>query len=200
MPNSGYIIYTTLEEYFLDNGQATGNTKPNTIGDPDYIAPVYDTDVCNLPSATPSVTPTVTPSISVSISPTPSVSTSTPPSPTPSVTPSVTPSIPVSVSPSVTPSPSLNVSPTPSPSVNAYYYYSADRYECIDGYCTYVETISIANPIELVVDPGKFYHDPVNCYIFSIVDYAGTGPYLITDMSGIPTRNCSELCYGQLCY
>lgn len=66
MPNSGYVDYTTLEEYYLDNSIVTGNTKTNTFGDPDYIPTFYDTSLCPLASLTP--TPTATPSIT----PTPS--------------------------------------------------------------------------------------------------------------------------------
>lgn len=111
MSNTGYKAYTNLEQYYLDNGVATGVTKPNTIGDPDYVAPVLDLTYCPLPSATPSVTPTVsvTPSISPSVSVTPTIT----PTATPSVTPtiSVTPSVPASVS--VTPSISVSISVTP---------------------------------------------------------------------------------------
>lgn len=47
--NTGYKAWTTLEEYYLDSGQPTGNTKPNDPADPDYVAPVYDTVTCPLP-------------------------------------------------------------------------------------------------------------------------------------------------------
>lgn len=46
MANSGYKGYTTLEEYWTDNGAATGVTKANTEGQADYIAPVYDPVAC----------------------------------------------------------------------------------------------------------------------------------------------------------
>jgi hypothetical protein len=62
MSNTGYKGYTNLEQYFLDNGTATGFIKPNDVSDPDYIAPVYDPIFCPLPSVTPSVTPSLTPS------------------------------------------------------------------------------------------------------------------------------------------
>jgi hypothetical protein len=129
MSNTGFKAYTNLEQYYLDNGVATGVTKPNTIGDPDYVAPVLDLTFCPLPSAspsatpsisvtptisiTPSVTPPVTPSVTPSISITPSVTLSI------SVTPSLTPTI--SQTPSITPSisitPTISVTPSKTPSV-----------------------------------------------------------------------------------
>lgn len=103
--NTGIKAYTDLEQYYLDNGTATGVTKPNNPSDPDYAAPVLDLTFCPLPSASPSVTPTI--SITPSTTATPSVT----PSVTPTVTPSVTPSI------SITPSISVSISITPSISV-----------------------------------------------------------------------------------
>lgn len=47
--NTGYKGWTTLEEYDLETGIATGNEKPNDSADPDYVAPVYDTTACPLP-------------------------------------------------------------------------------------------------------------------------------------------------------
>ena len=73
MANSGYVLYSNLEEYYLDNSDATGNTKPNTSPDPDYIPTFYDPILCPLPSVTPTVTPTKTPT------PTPSISSPTGP-------------------------------------------------------------------------------------------------------------------------
>jgi hypothetical protein len=46
MPNTGKKAYSTLEEYFIDTGDATGVTKPNVDTDPDYVAPVTDTVMC----------------------------------------------------------------------------------------------------------------------------------------------------------
>lgn len=40
MTNTGYKAYTTLEQYNVYSGNATGVTKPNTVGDADYVAPV----------------------------------------------------------------------------------------------------------------------------------------------------------------
>lgn len=52
--NNGLLQYATLEQYNIDTGVATGNTKPNTVGDPDYVAPVEDAATC--PTTPPVVT------------------------------------------------------------------------------------------------------------------------------------------------
>lgn len=125
MSNTGFKAYTDLEQYYLDNGNATGVTKPNSPSDPDYIAPVLDLVFCPLPSASPSISTSVsvTPSISVTPSVTPTVTPSVTPSVTlsVSVTPSVsiTPSVPssVSVTPSISVTPTISISMTPSISV-----------------------------------------------------------------------------------
>lgn len=44
MANTGRVIYQNLEEYNVATGQATGVTKPNDLGDPDYVAPVDDSE------------------------------------------------------------------------------------------------------------------------------------------------------------
>lgn len=44
--NTGYYTYATLQQFYTDNGAATGITKPNVDTDPDYIAPIYDESVC----------------------------------------------------------------------------------------------------------------------------------------------------------
>ena len=74
----------------------------------------------------------------------------------------------------------------------AYELYTADRYQCVDNVCEFVETIQIGNPTVLV--ESKFYLDSINNYIFNIVGAPGAGPYLITSMSGNGTNNCSSLC------
>ena len=74
----------------------------------------------------------------------------------------------------------------------AYELYTADRYQCVDNVCEFVETIQIGNPTVLV--EGKFYLDLINFYIFDIVGAPGAGPYLITSMSGLGTNNCNSLC------
>ena len=124
MSNTGFKAYTNLEQYYLDNGVATGVTKTNSVIDPDYIAPTLDLIFCPLPSASPSVTPTIslTPSISITPSVTPTVTPSVTPSisispsipSTPSITPSVTPSISISATPSVTPTVTPSITPSPS--------------------------------------------------------------------------------------
>ena len=120
----GYKAYANLEQYYLDNGVSTGITKPNNYGDPDYVAPVWDTDFCPLPSPSPSVTPSTTPppSVTPSVSPAPSITPSV--SPAPSITPSVSPpasspipSISPSKTPSVTPSKTPSVTPSITPSI-----------------------------------------------------------------------------------
>lgn len=195
MSNTGYKAYTNLEQYYINSGIATGVTKTNSISDPDYVAPVYDTAYCPLPSLTPSPTPSVTPTISVTPTVTPSVTPSISSSPATTPSNSVTPSI--SVTPSVTPTisktpsitPTISLTPSNAPSYN---YYEADRYDCINGLCTYIETVTIANPSVLI--EGKFYLDSINNYIFNIVNTSLTGPYLYTSMSGLGTNNCNTLC------
>lgn len=45
---TGEVGYTLLSEYDNISGSFTGNTKPNDPLDPDYVAPVMNTDVCPL--------------------------------------------------------------------------------------------------------------------------------------------------------
>lgn len=47
--NTGFQGYVTLEEYNTENGVATGTTKANGSGDPDYIADFYNEAACPLP-------------------------------------------------------------------------------------------------------------------------------------------------------
>jgi hypothetical protein len=47
--NTGYLAYATLEQYYTDDNSATGVTKANINTDPNYIAPVYNTETCPLP-------------------------------------------------------------------------------------------------------------------------------------------------------
>lgn len=60
--NTGYIAYSNLEEYFLDNGENTGNIVFNLPDNPNYVVPYYDPIQCPPPSPTPSITPSPTPS------------------------------------------------------------------------------------------------------------------------------------------
>lgn len=46
MANTGYKSFTLLERYYKDDGSSTGDTKPNVVTDPDYIAPIFDTTSC----------------------------------------------------------------------------------------------------------------------------------------------------------
>ncbi|SHH27379.1 DUF5977 domain-containing protein [Flavobacterium defluvii] len=46
MANTGYKSFTLLERYYKDDGTSTGETKPNVVTDPDYIAPILDTTSC----------------------------------------------------------------------------------------------------------------------------------------------------------
>lgn len=55
--NTGMAYYSLLEKYYTDNGTAYSpyTTKPNTVGDPDYVAPVADGATCPVPGSTISV-------------------------------------------------------------------------------------------------------------------------------------------------
>lgn len=46
MANTGKKIVLTLKEVYDHNSSPTGTTKPNTPGDPDYIAPLTDGTAC----------------------------------------------------------------------------------------------------------------------------------------------------------
>lgn len=43
---TGMRAFDTLEEYYVANGEATGNTKPNVPTDPDYVPPIEDQELC----------------------------------------------------------------------------------------------------------------------------------------------------------
>ena len=60
MANTGLKNVLTLRKYI--NGNATSETKPNTIGDPDYIAPYEDAVACpvNVEPTTQAPTTTTT--------------------------------------------------------------------------------------------------------------------------------------------
>ena len=47
--NNGQQGWTTLEQYYLNDGTATGVEKPNNIGDPDYVSPITNLTACPLP-------------------------------------------------------------------------------------------------------------------------------------------------------
>lgn len=44
--STGYLEWMTLEEYDTYSGVATGLTKPNVLGDPDYVAPAVNHSEC----------------------------------------------------------------------------------------------------------------------------------------------------------
>lgn len=46
MANTGKKIVVTLKEVYVVSGVATGQTKNNVIGEPDYIPPYTDTVTC----------------------------------------------------------------------------------------------------------------------------------------------------------
>lgn len=46
MGYTGYKSFANLELYYTDDGSSAGQTKPNVVTDPDYIAPVLDTVTC----------------------------------------------------------------------------------------------------------------------------------------------------------
>lgn len=48
--NTGRKIYTQLQEQVIGTGAPTGRIKANTIGDPNYVAPVTDLSMCPLPT------------------------------------------------------------------------------------------------------------------------------------------------------
>jgi hypothetical protein len=45
---TGYANVATLQQYYLNNSLPTGTTKPNTIGDANYIPNYIDTSLCEV--------------------------------------------------------------------------------------------------------------------------------------------------------
>lgn len=43
---TGYVQWSILEEYYIFSGMPTGNEKPNSTSDPNYVAPIYDPEAC----------------------------------------------------------------------------------------------------------------------------------------------------------
>lgn len=58
MANTGYKGWTTLEEYFVDSGVATGKIKLNVSGDPHYVASIYNETFCPIVDTIKPSTPT----------------------------------------------------------------------------------------------------------------------------------------------
>ena len=57
MANTGYKGYSNLEWYYVGDGAATGVTKANTVGQADYVEPVYDTISCPVANSIISINP-----------------------------------------------------------------------------------------------------------------------------------------------
>ncbi len=57
MANTGYKAFSLVESYYVGDGVATGFYKNNVVGDPDYVAPIYDIVTCPLADTTPPSTP-----------------------------------------------------------------------------------------------------------------------------------------------
>jgi hypothetical protein len=130
------------------------------------------------PTPTPTSTPTETPTVTPTLTPTPTS--------TPTVTPTETPV------PTDTPTPTPTSTPTQTPDPN--FYYEADRYECqLDGSCLNIETIVIANDIELVLN-ARFRLDPTTGYIFQVVNTTTPQVALYTNMGGLGLTSCSSFC------
>lgn len=43
---NGMQMFITLEQFWTDTGELTGETKPNTEGQPDYVAPIQNLEAC----------------------------------------------------------------------------------------------------------------------------------------------------------
>jgi hypothetical protein len=187
--NTGYKAFANLEEYYLDNGIATGNTKVNDISDPDYVAPVYDPTFCPLPSptpsptptisTTPSITPTVTPSVTTTPTITPSISITPSITPSVTITPSITPSVTItrSVTPTRTPTPSITPTITPSPSTygTAPLVINVQGYTqpCIGGSCDdYLGWFIVLNS-NVLVDTN--YSVNIDLYFNGVYSFTYTG-------------------------
>ncbi len=48
--NTGYKGWQTLEEYYTDTNEATGQTKPNVPTQSDYVPPELNTTFCPVPT------------------------------------------------------------------------------------------------------------------------------------------------------
>jgi len=84
--------------------------------------------------------------------------------------------------------------PTPTPTADSYFYYDAERYECLpNGSCNYIETIVIANDIELS-QLNRYRLDPESGYILKAINTTTSQISLLTTMSGAGSGSCSTFC------
>jgi hypothetical protein len=152
------------------------------------------------PTPTPTATevpPTATPTpTSTDVPPTPTpTSTDVPPTPTPTETPTSTPVPPTPTSTETpTPTPTNTPSPTPTPTLDVYFYYDAERYECLpDGSCNFIENIVVANATELLI-LNRYRIDPTTGYILMATESTTSQVSLLTTMVGPGTSTCRNLC------
>jgi hypothetical protein len=147
------------------------------------------------PTPTPTVAPPTPTPTSTSIPPTPTpTSTEVPPTPTPTATDVPPTPTPTPTSTDVPPTATPTSTPVPTATPDPNFYYEADRYECqLNGSCLNVETIVIANDIELVLN-ARFRLDPETGYIFQVVNSTTPQIALLTTMTGLGVINCSSLC------
>ena len=144
-------------------------------------------DCVNPPTATPTPTPTST-DVPPTATPTPTpTSTDVPPTATPTPTPTSTP-VPPTATPTSTPA------PTPTPTVDIYFYYDAERYECLlNGSCSFIENIVVANATELLI-LNRYRLDSTTGYILRATATAASQTAVLTTMEGPGTSSCSSFC------
>jgi hypothetical protein len=174
-------LYTQYIVTVDETGMITSVTNCDTI-----FEPTPTPTVTPEPTATPTSTPTVTPEPTATPTSTPTVTPD--PTATPTSTPTVTPD------PTATPTPTPDPTATPTPTPDPNFYYEADRYECqLDGSCSFIETIVIANQPELVLN-ARFRLDPTTGYIFQVVSSTTPQIATLTNMTGLGVTSCSTLC------
>ena len=202
-----YDVSTILQNTYNDalNGSFTsipGNNynygfTPNST----YYVAVRDTNnysnvyvfsgTINCPIITPTPTSTDVPPTAT---PTPT-STDVPPTATPTPTPTSTP-VPPTATPTSTPAPTPTntPSPTPTPTVDIYFYYDAERYECLlNGSCSFIENIVVANATELLI-LNRYRLDSTTGYILRATATTTSQSALLTTMVGPGTSSCSSFC------
>jgi len=187
------ISTTTSQVALLTNMSGTGNISCN------FYCPAPTPTPTSTPTVTPTSTPippTPTPTATATVTPTPT-STPIPPTPTPTVTPTGTPTHTPTATPTNTPQPPTPTptgTPTPTPTTDPYFYYEADRYECLlDGSCSYVETLIIANNTSLTLN-SRYRLDPTTGYIFQVIISRPSQVALLTTMTGLGVTTCRTLC------